>query len=191
MEEDENGTYFLNSKDLNLWADLPKILSLGVHSLKIEGRMKTVYYVATVVDAYRRAIDAFYAGKEADPKLKEQLLCAPHRAYTSGFCFPERQEQTENRTSSKAVSAGEFLAVVKKWENGKVLVEQRNRFREGDTLEILAANENSGKTFVATHMQNEDGECVTDAKLVQQSLWLPCPYELQPFDVLHRVNRSK
>ena len=191
VEEDGYGTYFLNSKDLCLWEDLPKLLSCGIHSLKIEGRMKTVYYVATVVDAYRRAIDAFFDGKEADPSLKEQLYCAPHREYTAGFCFPERRERTENRTSSKAVAAGEFLAVVKKWENGRILVEQRNRFREGDVLTILSSDGNSGKTFVAENMRNEEGESVTDAKLVQQRLWLPCPYPLRPFDLLHRVKRCK
>ncbi len=187
VQEDAHGTYFLNSKDLNTLQDLPQILRSGVSSLKIEGRMKTVYYVATVVNAYRRAIDAFLRGEPLPEGLARELTKASHRDYTTGFYFPERQEQTENYRSSKAVSEGAFTAVVLGYENGKIILEQRNRFREGDRLQVLSPDDHFGKIVEVRGMTDESGTPVTDAKLVQQKLFLPSDLCLCPLDVLSKV----
>lgn len=96
ISQDSRATYFLNSKDMNLLGNIDKLIDAGIDSLKIEGRMKSPFYVATVVNAYRRAIDAFYASPDcykADEKLLNELELTSHRQYTTGFYFGDYDRQ--------------------------------------------------------------------------------------------------
>lgn len=177
VEEDARGTYILNSKDLNMLPYLEKMYDAGVRSFKIEGRMKSVYYLATVVNAYRRVMD----GKMSVAAASEELLKAAHRDYTAAYAFGENA-QTVNYADSQASGTREYVADV--LEGGdEPLVQMRNRFRAGDVLEVLSPNENFNRTFTA-EMRNENGDLVSDAKIVMQKLRLRVPFSLQKGDIL-------
>ena len=186
--EDDRGTYIFNSKDMNMIAHLPKLIDAGVVSFKIEGRMKSAFYVATVVAAYRRALDAIAKGQFSDEliaELKLELNKASHREYTTGFYLDE-QESRQYYESSKAVEEYKFVAVIRDMGSEKALIEQRNKFVVGETLEILSANEYSGKTFVVEYAKDERGNDVSVCNKVKQLLTINCPYPLQAGDILRK-----
>ena len=186
--EDERGTYIFNSKDMNVLAHLPKFIDAGVVSFKIEGRMKSAFYVATVVAAYRRALDAIENGT-----FDEQLICqlnaelnkASHRDYTTGFYLDE-QESSQYYESSKAVEEYKFVAVIRDMGSKKAQIEQRNKFVVGEELEILSADEHSGKTFTVEYALDENGNEVTVCNKVKQLLTINCPYPLHAGDILRK-----
>ncbi len=177
LEEDDKGTYLLNSKDLNLSARLPALAAAGVCSFKIEGRMKSEYYLATVVNAYRHIMDMGYSDA-----LGEELNTLTHREYADGFS-PRGMQSFEN---SQRDGSCEFIAIVQDYENGRASVEMRSRFFEGDTLEVLSPHAYFGKAFQVAHMEGPDGLSCTDAKLVQAVYKLDCPYPLHAGDILRR-----
>ncbi len=183
-EEDGRGTYFLNSKDLNMSACLAELSAAGVDSFKIEGRMKSAYYVATVVNVYRRLLDGRMDGAEA----ARELDTAAHRAYTQAYAFGENAE-TVNHADSQTAGTRVYAANVLEGApaGGAALVEMRNRFRLGDELEILSPFSSFGARFAVEEMRGEDGESVADAKLVQQRLRVFCPYELCAGDILRKA----
>lgn len=180
VQEDARGTYILNSKDLNMLPYLFDMGRAGVCSFKIEGRMKSTYYLATVVNAYRRFLDG---ALDAESALGE-LGKAAHRDYTQAYAFGDNPN-TVNYTDSQEEGTCEYVADV--LLGGKrALVQMRNRFRRGDTLEILTPHSHFNKKFEVPRMENEKGETVEDAKLVMQKLWLSCPFDLNAGDVLRR-----
>ncbi|MBR2467922.1 MAG: U32 family peptidase [Clostridia bacterium] len=182
--EDSRGTYILNSKDLNMLAHIQELYDAGVTSLKIEGRMKSVYYVATVVNAYRRAIDMLGTNKSVAPLL-EELNKTSHRNYTTGFYYGSNNK--ECLESSTPVQTHEFMAVVLgPGKDGRVLIEQRNRFKVGDVLEVLSPTDTFNKQIEVTPMLNEKGEEVVDALGVQQKLYLKTKLKLQAGDILRK-----
>ena len=186
--EDDRGTYIFNSKDMNMLAHLPELIDAGVLSFKIEGRMKSAFYVATVVAAYRRALDAISKGQFNDrlvAQLNAELNKASHREYTTGFYLDE-QESRQFYDSSKAVEEYKFIAVIRDMGSEKALIEQRNKFVVGDELEVLSANEYSGKTFVVKYALDEQGNDVTVCNKVKQRLTINCPYPLQAGDILRK-----
>ncbi len=189
--EDERGTYILNSKDLNMIEHLNKLADAGVTSFKIEGRMKSAYYVATVVNAYKRAFDVLQESKKEGkdyvcPKeLLEELEKTSHRKYTTGFYFGS--EDKEYLESSQAVQESEFVALVLEYaKNGKVLVEMRNKFKIGDTLEVISPTNTFCKAITITNILDENGNSVAVADQVQAKLYINCDYHLQPLDILRR-----
>ena len=182
--EDSRGTYILNSKDLNMLNYLNELIDAGVTSFKIEGRMKSIYYVATVVNAYRRAIDQLDSKKSVNDLL-EELNKTSHRNYTTGFYFGSNNK--ECLESSTPVQTHEFMAVVlSDNKDGRVLIEQRNRFKVGDILEVLSPNNTFNKQIEVTSMLNEKGEEVIDALGVQQKLYLKTKLKLAPGDILRK-----
>ncbi len=181
LEEDGRGSYLLNSKDLCMIGNLAELRRAGVDSFKIEGRMKSSYYLATVVNAYRRAISGDDAGA-----LYEELKKCAHREYTQAYAFGENPA-TVNYQDSQQAGTRVFAANVLGYENGFALAEMRNRFREGDVLEILSPSEHFNQTFVAEEMYAESGERVADVKLVQQRVRIRCPYPLSEGDILRLV----
>ena len=184
--EDERGTYIFNSKDMNMLAHLPELIDAGIVSLKIEGRMKSAFYVATVVAAYRRALDAIANGsftQELIDELNAELNKASHREYTTGFYFDE-QETRQYYPSSKAVEEYKFVAVVKEVNKGEAVIEQRNKFVVGETLEVLSATSDSGKTFTVQYTKDEKGNPVEICNKVKQILTINCPYKLSNGDIL-------
>lgn len=180
LTEDERGAYILNSRDLNLLKELNKLSEAGVKSFKIEGRMKTVYYLATVVNAYRRAMDG------GDLNVSEaELTKINHRAYTKAYFYGEN-DKTLNYDEGQEQGEYEFAAWVIGYDDGTVLVEMRNRFAVGDELEVLSPGDSFLKKFVVGDMTDEDNVPVTDAKLVQQRLKIAVPFRLYAGDILRK-----
>ena len=188
IEEDGRGTYILNSKDLNMINHIDELIAAGVVSLKIEGRMKSEYYLATVVNAYRRAIDEYY--KIGDKYKKntmfyDELTKTNHRAFTTAFNLGKNTD-TINLQDSQSAGSKQFAAIVTDCVDGVVTVEMRNRFRRGDVLEILSPSENFNKTFTVGKMIDENGDIVEDAKMVQQKLKLEIGLNLAAGDILRK-----
>lgn len=188
IEEDNRGTYILNSKDLNMIEHIDKLDCAGVTSFKIEGRVKSPYYVASVVNAYRRALDTYYKeGKSyvVDKNLVEDLLKTSHRMYCTGFYLKDNKD-TECYETSKPKQEYDFCALVTDTFDGGIIVEQRNRFKVGDELEILSNNSLFNQKIQIEKMQTLDGEEITDALKVQQTLKIFTDYKLSPFDILRK-----
>ena len=188
--EDDRGTYIFNSKDMNMLAHLDKIIDAGVVSLKIEGRMKSAFYVATVVSAYRRALDAIANGtfdQSLIDELNAELDKASHREYTTGFYFDE-QESRQYYPSSKAVEEYKFIAVVKQVGDGFVVVEQRNKFVVGQNVETLSVTSDTCKTFTIEYALDEKDNPIEVCNKVKQLVKINCPYNLKVGDILRVPN---
>ncbi len=188
MQEDERGTYILNSKDLNLLNYIAELADAGVCSFKIEGRMKSEYYLATVVNAYRRAIDAYY--KEGDtykrnPLYEQELLKTAHRDFTTAYLLGEN-DRTVNYDDSQSKGTHKFIANVLDYNvaEGYALVEMRNRFKLGDVLEVLSPSSVFNSQIKVEKLTDEKGAEITDAKLVQQKLRLYTDVPLSTGDIL-------
>lgn len=189
IEEDERGSYILNSKDLNMIGHVDEMVKAGVVSLKIEGRMKSEYYLATVINAYRRAIDEYC---KIGDKYKEnqmfydELIKTSHRAFTTAYTLGDNCD-TVNYSDSQSVGEKQFIAVVTKGTAGGCTeIEMRNRFKKSDVLEILSPSDNFNKTFVVNEMYDEDGNEIVDAKIVQQKIRIKCEYDLREGDILRK-----
>ena len=180
MEEDERGAYVLNSKDLNMSAYLDKMRQAGVCSFKIEGRMKSEYYLATVINAYRRCMDGGYSGV-----VERELATAAHRDYTTAYTLGENHG-TVNYSDSQAKGDCDYIGNVAGTEGDCVLVEMRGRFRKGDVLEVLSPSENFGRSFEVGNVWLPDGSLTDDCKLVQTVYKVECPYKLSAGDILRR-----
>ncbi|MBR2023666.1 MAG: U32 family peptidase C-terminal domain-containing protein, partial [Clostridia bacterium] len=184
IEQDDKGAYILNSKDLNLLARLKELQDAGVCSFKIEGRMKSGYYLATVINAYRRVMDG---AKLED--MQEELLRVSHRDYTTAYLDGENAE-TVNYTDSISKGDYTYIADVLDCGDGYATVEMRNRFKTGDVLEILSPKASFGKAFTVEEIYLLDGEKTDDAKLVQQRYKIACPYKIEQGDYLRRKNEG-
>ena len=186
IQEDERGTYILNSKDLNMIEHLKELADAGVCSFKIEGRMKSPYYVANVVNAYRRAIDNIdNINEKLMTMLKDELFKTSHRKYTTGFYFGS--DDKECLESSYPVQSHEYMAsVIGDSDGQKVLIEMRNRFKVGDVLEVLSPNDTFNSQIEVKKMTNLGGEDVLDAKNVQEQLYLYTDLPLKKFDILRK-----
>ena len=186
IEQDERGTYILNSKDLCMIDHLGELADAGVTSFKIEGRMKTAYYTAAVTNAYRRAIDRLEAGLEPDPVLKEELAKAANREFTTGFYFGPVQNG-QRYESSKCRQSHEFSAVVLSSNGEYLTLEQRNRFRVGDVLEVLSPEPSRcGQKFTVESIISSQGCSVQAAPNPQERVKVPCTLRLEYMDILRR-----
>lgn len=187
IQEDDKGTYILNSKDLCMINHIQELIEAGVDSLKIEGRMKSPYYVATVTNAYRRKIDQIYGRTQNDINYVEEVEKTSHRLFTTGFFYPG--ESKENLLTSTPIQSHEFIAVVKNdAKDGFVLVEMRNQFKIGDELEVLSPNDTFNKKFVVTKILDENRCELECARRVQQLLMLETDLPLKSGDILRRKN---
>ena len=186
IAQDERGTYILNSKDLCMIDHLGELADAGVTSFKIEGRMKTAYYTAAVTNAYRRAIDRLEAGLEPDPALKEELAKAANREFTTGFYFGPVQNG-QRYESSKCRQSHEFSAVVLSSNGEYLTLEQRNRFRVGDVLEVLSPEPSRcGQKFTVESIISSQGCSVQAAPNPQERVKVPCTLRLEYMDILRR-----
>lgn len=191
IEQDERGTYFMNSRDLRLLPHIPKLAECGIVSLKVEGRMKSEFYVATVANAYRHAIDEYLAcGKiEHVEQFNQELETVAHRTYTDAYFQGDNLDTIcldEGQSPEKYI----FTAVVLSYQNGIATVEMRNRFRSGDTLTILSPSDEANKhTFeVGTITHVDDNTLTDDAKLVQHTYSFLIPHSVQIGDLILREN---
>ena len=176
IEEDEHGTYVMNSKDLRAIEHVKRLVDIGVDSLKIEGRTKSPYYVARTVQSYRKAIDDAVAGRELDPALLGQLEGLANRGYTSGFFQRHTPEETQNylrgySESGRSLYVGDVLAFDAR--RGLAQVNVRNRFAVGDWLEIIHPRGN--QDVLLTRMENADEVAMEVAPGSGHTVWLPLP----------------
>lgn len=174
VEEDGRGTYILNSKDLCMLEHIPAMAEAGICSAKIEGRMKSVFYVATIVSAYRRAIDAYYRDPvryRFDPAWMTELKKASRREFTTGFYFHKPDNTDQNYQTSSYTREYSFTGLVKSYdpETGMAVVEQRNKMVLGDEIEVFGPDREFF-TQKLTVLQNEDGEAIESAPHPQQIL---------------------
>lgn len=172
VEEDERGTYFFNSKDLCMIKHIPEIIESGIDSLKIEGRMKSIFYVAVTVGAYRKAIDKYYEDPQSyefDSEWYEELTKVSHRDFTTGFYFDKPTDEDQNYDSSSYVKDYVFLGIVRSYdeETGYATVEQRNKLVIGDEVEIFGPGEKFFKQKLEI-MLNDEGEPIEVAPHAQQ-----------------------
>jgi putative protease len=176
IEEDEHGTYVMNSKDLRAIEHVQRLVEIGVDSLKIEGRTKSPYYVARTVQTYRQAIDDAVAGRELDPALLGQLEGLANRGYTSGFFQRHTPESTQNylrgySESGRSLYVGDVVAFDA--ARGLAQVNVRNRFSVGDLLEVIHPSGNHDVQL--TRMENAEAQAMTVAPGSGHTVWLPLP----------------
>ena len=185
IEEDERGTYILNSKDLCLINHLKDLSEAGISSLKVEGRMKSTYYVATIINAYRRAIDDLYNNREPSFNYIEEVEKSSNRAFTTGFYYSSKD--LINLESSKYQQTHDFIAtVVEDSKDGKVLIEHRNKFKLGDELEILSPTSSFNKKLILDEITDEKGQSLEEVKRVKQRVYIKTDLVLTKGDILRK-----
>ena len=175
IEEDERGTYILNSKDLCMIEHIPMLVESGISSFKIEGRMKSPFYVGTIVSAYRKAIDAYYesleSGKEYIFKSEwlDEMSKVSHRKFTTGFYFSKPTSDDQNYESSQYIRDYTFTGLIKSYDEntGYAVVEQRNKMSIGDEIEITGPFADTF-TQILTEMYDEEGNPIDS-----------CPHPMQ------------
>jgi putative protease len=177
--EDEHGTYIMNSKDLRAVQHVDRLINMGVHSLKIEGRTKSFYYCARTAQVYRKAIDDAVAGKPFDDSLMGTLESLAHRGYTEGFLRRHTHDAYQNYDYGYSISdsqqfVGEFTG---KRRGDLVEVDVKNKFGVGDSLELMTPQGNI--VFTLEVMENRKSESVTDAKGNGHFVFIPVPLDVK------------
>ena len=189
IEEDERGTYIMNSKDLCLLPYLDEVVGCGIDSLKIEGRMKSVHYVASVVKAYRMALDACLSGKpyEVREEWRTELEKVSHRAYTTGFFFGKTTTEDQIYGSSSYEQTSDFVGLVRSYDTEKRLatVEQRNNMKLGQEIEIFQPVGVSFRQELA-EMWDADGREITAAPHPQQIVRIRMTQPVEVGSILRR-----
>ena len=188
--ENERGTYIFNSKDLCMIEHIPELIDAGIDSFKIEGRMKTALYVATVARTYRKAIDDYLESPELYKKnmdwYKEQISNCTYRQFTTGFFFGKPDETTQIYDSNTYVKEYTYLGIVGSVdEHGRYRIEQRNKFSVGEKIEVMKPNgENRSVTVRA--IVDEEGNAMESAPHPQQVLFIDLGEPLERYDILRR-----
>lgn len=195
IEEDQHGTYIFNSKDLCLLKYIPDLVEAGVDSLKIEGRMKSVHYAATVTKVYREAVDSYLADPEhyeVKPEWIEELEKISHRPYTEGFSVEKPDETAQNYGQSSNTQTHDFIGLVEGYnvEEGNAYLEQRNNFKVGDEVEFCQPH---GELVhhVITKMTDEEGNEITVAPHPQMKVRLYIDTPLEEYAMMRRRCKVK
>ena len=188
--ENERGTYIFNSKDLCMIEHIPDLVESGIDSLKIEGRMKTALYVATVARTYRKALDAYAQGREVYEAhmdwYKEQISNCTYRQFTTGFFYGKPDENTQIYDSNTYVKEYTYLGIVgERNDAGLYRIEQRNKFSVGELIEVMKPNGDNIEVQVKA-IFNEDGEAMESAPHPKQVLYIDLGMELDEYDILGR-----
>lgn len=186
--EDERGTYLYNSKDLCASDLLKEILDTGVVSLKIEGRNKSIYYVASIVRAYRKAIDDLLEkGTYDKEEIFSEIDKVSHRDFTQGFFLRKPTEEDQLYNAREFTRKTDFLGVVLDYDPVKKLVkvQQRNKFVQGDQVQFIGPGFKEVNLLI-DRIYTEEGELVTEAPHPEQILYLPCEEELTPMDLMRK-----
>ena len=186
--ENERGTYIFNSKDLCMIEYIPEIMDAGIDSLKIEGRMKTALYVATVARTYRKAIDDFLESEEKYRAnmswYKEEISKCTYRQFTTGFYFGKPDENTQIYDSNTYINEYIYLGIIEEIdERGYAKITQRNKFCVGDTIEIMKPD-GRNVPVVVKDMFDSEGAHVDSAPHPQQELYLKLSEVPQQYDLL-------
>ena len=191
--ENERGTYIFNSKDLCMIQYIPEILDAGIDSLKIEGRMKTALYVATVARTYRKAIDDYQKDpelyKKNMPWYLEQISNCTYRQFTTGFFFGKPDETTQIYDSNTYVKEYTYLGIIGEVRDGLCRIEQRNKFSVGEIIEIMKPNGENVEAKVE-RILNEEGEEQESAPHSKQVLYVALDQKADKYDILRRAEKD-
>ncbi len=187
--ENERGTYIFNSKDLCMIEHIPELIDAGIDSFKIEGRMKTALYVATVARTYRRAIDDYLKDpelyKKNMPWYLDQISNCTYRQFTTGFFFGKPSEETQIYDSNTYIREYTYLGLIGEFKDGLYNIEQRNKFSVGETIEVMKPNGDNIEVVVK-RIVNDKGKDVESAPHPKESLWIDLGIDLDKYDILRR-----
>ncbi|WIV11179.1 U32 family peptidase [Proteiniborus sp. MB09-C3] len=188
--EDENGTYIFNSKDLCMIEHIPELVEAGVKSFKIEGRMKSPYYVATVVRSYRMAMDEYFADPanyKFNEKWLEEIKKASHRDHTTGFYFGKPTGNEQLYTSSSYIRTYDFLGLVLDYDNSTSIatVEQRNRIFVGNEIEVFGPNKEHFNQVIEKMWDKANNE-IDVAPHAQQIIKIKMDKPVETWDIIRK-----
>ena len=197
--ENERGTYIFNSKDLCMIEYIPEIIDAGINSLKIEGRMKTALYVATVARTYRKALDDFAESEEKYRAnmdwYKAEIAKCTYRQFTTGFYFGKPNEETQIYDSNTYVNEYIYLGIVEQVKDGMAQITQRNKFCVGDVIEVMKP-EGKNVAVRVTALYDEEHNAVESAPHPQQKLYVALEdvesgskVDIYPYDLLRVHNK--
>ncbi|SFQ08138.1 putative protease [Lachnospiraceae bacterium XBB1006] len=191
--ENERGTYIFNSKDLCMIEHIPEMMAAGIDSFKIEGRMKTALYVATVARTYRKAIDDYLESEEKYRAnmdwYQDQISNCTYRQFTTGFFFGKPDENTQIYDSNTYVREYTYLGIVGPKNEKGYRIEQRNKFSVGEEIEVMKPNGDNIKATVL-HIRDSKGNEMESAPHPQQELFVDLGMELSEFDILRREEKE-
>ena len=181
--EDEKGTYIMNSRDMCMIDHLGDLMDAGIASLKIEGRAKSAYYAAIVTGAYRHCIDAVAAGREIDPVWRDEVEHVSHRHYSTGFFYGEPGQYTK---SSRYIREWQVAAIITDCDaDGNATLSLRNKFRTGDTVEIVGPDTRPFSMTVEG-MTDADGMAVEEMRTPQAAFTMKLPCRVPPLSIVRR-----
>jgi U32 family peptidase len=188
--EDDRGSYIMNSRDLCLIEHIPEILEAGVDSLKIEGRMKSLHYIATVTNVYRRVIDTYCEDPEKYKFKKEwleELKKVSHRAYTKAFFLHAPGEEGQRYESSAYLRLYDYIGIIRDYRSDEkeAIVEIRHKLFQGDRIEIIGPNMESFQLTVE-YIINENGDRVDEAPHPKELIRIPVRKEVKPYYIVRR-----
>ena len=191
--ENERGTYIFNSKDLCMIGYIPEMIDAGIDSFKIEGRMKTSLYVATVARTYRKAIDDYYKSIDTykanmDWYMDEISKCT-YRKFTTGFYFGKPNEETQIYDSNTYISEYIYLGFVEEIRSGKYRITQRNKFLIGDEIEIMKPGSENVIAKVI-NIEDEEGNVVPAASHAKQTLYITLSEKADEYDIFRVQNKD-
>lgn len=195
IQEDERGTYIFNSKDLCMIEHIPELIDSGIDSFKIEGRIKTSYYVATVVKAYRKAIDDYLTDPSVYEKNKQSYINlighASNRDFTTGFYFSRPGANEHIYGESTYVRNYDFVGLVMDYDEktGMAKIEQRNKFANGDKVFFLKP-ENEGFSQTITEILDENFKVIESAPHPKQIVYLKTKQKLKEYDILYKPRQN-
>lgn len=194
IEDDERGTYIFNSRDLCMIEHIPELINSGIKSLKIEGRMKSSYYVATIIRAYRDAIDCYLKNPKEyvfNKEWIEEVSKASHREFFTGFFFNKPDEKGQIYDSSYYIRNYDFVGLVLDYdEHDKVaLVEQRNKMSLGDEIEIIGPNKKMHRQKIEK-MWDDEGEIIQHAPHPQQKVKIKMEKPVGKYDIFRRESKD-
>lgn len=190
--ENERGTFIFNSKDLCMIEHIPELIEAGVTSFKIEGRVKNELYVATVVKAYRDAVDKYFEnGKDykVDDAILTELTKVSHREYTNGFYFGKPTDKHQLYTSNTYIQEYTIAAIVKSSTDGVTYLEQRNKFEKGDVLELINP-EGDNFSFTVGEMYNDKDELIESAPHAQMEVRIKLPKNAPEYSIIRMINKN-
>lgn len=188
IDEDDNGTYIMNAKDLMAIEHLKEMADTGIESFKIEGRTKSIYYLAMITKTYRKALDDLSTGKYFDPNLVHDLQKVHNRGYTAGFLVGDRSGNNQRYDEGVTnIYNQEFAGTILESRDERFLLAPRNRLKLGDRLEIITPQ--GSHTTVIESMQIKDGESVSVVHGgTQKQVWIPFFRRIEPeFSLASRV----
>lgn len=192
--ENERGTYIFNSKDLCMIEHIPQLVQAGIDSFKIEGRMKTALYVATVARTYRRAIDDYFVSRELYEKHMPwylgQIVGCTYRQFTTGFFFGKPDENTQIYDNNTYVKDYTYLGIVGEHNDKGYRIEQRNKFSVGEEIEVMKPN-GENLAVVVKSIRDAEGNEVESAPHPKQVLYIDVGQPLTTFDILRRQEKEE